>query len=234
MTIAAILSRRGTLLSTVRAFHSSALCARQAGDGGRGPSDGSDDEPPSTPLGRGRRRRQRLTERFFDIAAWQHNPVTGSGKPSLPLLPSGGGRSTTTKSTLIDADTPGSHPFSVLTSGLSSSNAYSSRTRAGSFSNAQKKTSANPNVNLQQAITLQEYTETLEAMLSNTNPRDMRRVLDSYVIGQNMAKQSLATAIYNHYTRVYHNLLERRQAMSSSTRRCLLFCGTTFVCRLSK
>ena len=33
-------------------------------------------------------------------------------------------------------------------------------------------------------------------------PRDIRDILDQYVIGQDQAKKSLSVAVYNHYKRI--------------------------------
>lgn len=37
--------------------------------------------------------------------------------------------------------------------------------------------------------------------------------MDSHIIGQSKAKQSLSCAVYNHYSRVYHNLLKHRDSL---------------------
>ena len=39
-------------------------------------------------------------------------------------------------------------------------------------------------------------------------PRDIKEFLDGYVIGQERAKKLLAVAVYNHYKRVNHNLVD--------------------------
>ncbi len=36
-------------------------------------------------------------------------------------------------------------------------------------------------------------------------PKEIKAVLDDFVIGQEMAKKSMAVAVYNHYKRIYHN-----------------------------
>lgn len=36
-------------------------------------------------------------------------------------------------------------------------------------------------------------------------PRDIKRYLDNFVIGQNEAKKALSVAVYNHYKRILHN-----------------------------
>ncbi|MCQ2165144.1 MAG: ATP-dependent Clp protease ATP-binding subunit ClpX [Bacteroidales bacterium] len=40
-------------------------------------------------------------------------------------------------------------------------------------------------------------------------PKQIKEFLDQYVIGQDRAKKLLATAVYNHYKRINHNLVER-------------------------
>ncbi|MEE3375620.1 MAG: ATP-dependent Clp protease ATP-binding subunit ClpX, partial [Candidatus Cryptobacteroides sp.] len=39
-------------------------------------------------------------------------------------------------------------------------------------------------------------------------PQEIKAYLDQYVIGQDRAKKVLAVAVYNHYKRVQHNLIE--------------------------
>jgi ATP-dependent Clp protease ATP-binding subunit ClpX len=39
------------------------------------------------------------------------------------------------------------------------------------------------------------------------SPEEIKAVLDEYVVGQNMAKKSLAVAVYNHYKRINHQHL---------------------------
>ncbi len=36
-------------------------------------------------------------------------------------------------------------------------------------------------------------------------PKEIKSILDEFVIGQEMAKKSMAVAVYNHYKRIYHN-----------------------------
>lgn len=40
-------------------------------------------------------------------------------------------------------------------------------------------------------------------------PKQIKEFLDQYVIGQDRAKKLLATAVYNHYKRINHNLVDR-------------------------
>jgi ATP-dependent Clp protease ATP-binding subunit ClpX len=50
----------------------------------------------------------------------------------------------------------------------------------------------------------EEEREAAEAVPSVPTPREIKEVLDQYVIGQEEAKRSLAVAVYNHYKRVNH------------------------------
>jgi len=43
----------------------------------------------------------------------------------------------------------------------------------------------------------------------NHKPKDIKEFLDSYVIGQDRAKKALAIAVYNHYKRINHNLVDK-------------------------
>ena len=40
-------------------------------------------------------------------------------------------------------------------------------------------------------------------------PQELKNVLDQYVIGQDRAKKMLAVAVYNHYKRINHNLVDK-------------------------
>ena len=49
----------------------------------------------------------------------------------------------------------------------------------------------------------EEFSEEAEVELKDVpKPKDIRAILDQYVIGQNDAKKSLAVAVYNHYKRI--------------------------------
>ena len=55
----------------------------------------------------------------------------------------------------------------------------------------------------------EEEREAAEAVPSLPIPREIKEVLDQYVIGQEQAKRSLAVAVYNHYKRVNnHGVLD--------------------------
>ena len=40
-------------------------------------------------------------------------------------------------------------------------------------------------------------------------PKEIKAFLDQYVIGQDRAKKLLSVAVYNHYKRIIHNVVER-------------------------
>jgi ATP-dependent Clp protease ATP-binding subunit ClpX len=50
----------------------------------------------------------------------------------------------------------------------------------------------------------EEEQEQVESQVPTLTPREVKAVLDEYVIGQEAAKRSLAVAVYNHYRRVNH------------------------------
>jgi ATP-dependent Clp protease ATP-binding subunit ClpX len=51
----------------------------------------------------------------------------------------------------------------------------------------------------------EEEREAAEAVPRVPTPREIKDILDQYVIGQEQAKRSLAVAVYNHYKRVNHH-----------------------------
>src|SRR5687768_2085152 len=51
----------------------------------------------------------------------------------------------------------------------------------------------------------EEEREAAEAVPRVPTPREIKEILDQYVIGQEEAKRSLAVAVYNHYKRVNHH-----------------------------
>ncbi len=50
----------------------------------------------------------------------------------------------------------------------------------------------------------EEEREAAESPIPNPTPREIKDILDQYVIGQEEAKKALAVAVYNHYKRVRH------------------------------
>ena len=50
----------------------------------------------------------------------------------------------------------------------------------------------------------EEEREAQEAIVPSPTPQEIKEVLDQYVIGQELAKRTLAVAVYNHYKRVNH------------------------------
>ncbi len=48
----------------------------------------------------------------------------------------------------------------------------------------------------------EEEREAAESVVSSPTPREIKAVLDQYVIGQELAKRALSVAVYNHYKRV--------------------------------
>ena len=50
----------------------------------------------------------------------------------------------------------------------------------------------------------EEETYTLAGLEEIPSPKEIKEILDEYVIGQDEAKKTLAVAVYNHYKRVAH------------------------------
>lgn len=45
----------------------------------------------------------------------------------------------------------------------------------------------------------EEFSDDVDIDLKYQNPKDIKSILDEYVIGQENAKKNLAVAVYNHY-----------------------------------
>ncbi|MDD3729547.1 MAG: ATP-dependent Clp protease ATP-binding subunit ClpX [Endomicrobiaceae bacterium] len=50
-----------------------------------------------------------------------------------------------------------------------------------------------------------EQSETVESFKKVPKPKEIKKILDSYVIGQEQAKKILSVAVYNHYRRIENN-----------------------------
>ena len=50
----------------------------------------------------------------------------------------------------------------------------------------------------------EEEREQAESVIPTLTPREIKEILDQYVIGQEDAKRALSVAVYNHYKRVNH------------------------------
>ena len=48
-----------------------------------------------------------------------------------------------------------------------------------------------------------------ERIEDKNKPADIKAFLDQYVIGQDRAKKMLSVAVYNHYKRINHNLVDK-------------------------
>ena len=72
----------------------------------------------------------------------------------------------------------------------------------------------------------EEFSEDVEVELKDVpKPKDIRAILDQYVIGQDEAKKTLAVAVYNHYKRILHrNNPERKVNIDKSN---ILLLGPT-------
>lgn len=159
---------------------------------------------------RGRRKRHRIMslDKYFDFHDWA----------SASMLPT-----TTPNKSDSQGKRQSMSPFSDISfpGKQAPGNQYQPNSPVDPFTvnmNGAHKKRQRPNfaadASLDEAQTIEEYAMVLEQMLSKTNPRLIRDFLDSYVIGQNEAKQSLSCAVYNHYSRVYYNLLRRKEGLA--------------------
>ena len=58
-------------------------------------------------------------------------------------------------------------------------------------------------------------------------PQEIKAYLDQYVIGQDRAKKVLSVAVYNHYKRVQHNLIDKPQDGVELEKSNILLVGPT-------
>lgn len=65
------------------------------------------------------------------------------------------------------------------------------------------------------------------AMGKAPKPQEIKEYLDQYVIGQDRAKKVLSVAVYNHYKRVQHNLIDRPQDGVELEKSNILLVGPT-------
>ena len=67
------------------------------------------------------------------------------------------------------------------------------------------------------------------------NPKEIKKILDDYVIGQDEAKRTLSVAVYNHYKRIAHEESEKKDDVEIQKSNILLLgptgCGKTLLAR---
>ena len=65
------------------------------------------------------------------------------------------------------------------------------------------------------------------------NPKEIKKILDDYVIGQDEAKRTLSVAVYNHYKRIAHEESEKKDDVEIQKSNILLLgptgCGKTLL-----
>lgn len=76
---------------------------------------------------------------------------------------------------------------------------------------------------------------TLNELSNIPNPKEIKQVLDDYVIGQDEAKRTLAVAVYNHYKRIAHEEVTNNDDVEIQKSNILLLgptgCGKTLLAR---
>ena len=67
-----------------------------------------------------------------------------------------------------------------------------------------------------------------ERLAQEQKPQDIKAFLDQYVIGQDRAKKVLSVAVYNHYKRINHNLVDKSSEDDIELEKSnILLCGPT-------
>lgn len=81
----------------------------------------------------------------------------------------------------------------------------------------------------------EEVGYTLNELDKIPSPKEIKKVLDDYVIGQEEAKKTLSVAVYNHYKRIAHEESEQKDDVEIQKSNILLLgptgCGKTLLAR---
>lgn len=76
---------------------------------------------------------------------------------------------------------------------------------------------------------------TLNELDKIPSPKEIKKILDDYVIGQDEAKKTLSVAVYNHYKRIAHEESEKKDDVEIQKSNILLLgptgCGKTLLAR---
>ena len=76
---------------------------------------------------------------------------------------------------------------------------------------------------------------TLNELNNIPSPKEIKKILDDYVIGQDDAKRTLAVAVYNHYKRIAHEEIANNDEVEIQKSNILLLgptgCGKTLLAR---
>ena len=76
---------------------------------------------------------------------------------------------------------------------------------------------------------------TLNELNNVPSPKEIKKVLDDYVIGQEEAKRTLSVAVYNHYKRIAHEEKEDKDGVEIQKSNILLLgptgCGKTLLAK---